>query len=761
MISPLKRPTTIPTARRSPLGEPSITPTPSGRRSLPIAWSGVREAVAHASSPGGSKRCSWWWSRCPSLSRFVSRYCRFSMLGGTSIGTCSTTLEAEALDAGDLARVVREDADRREPELGEDLGADAVLPRVGREAELDVRLDRVEPVLLELVGLQLRQEPDAAPLLGHVEQDAALLGGDPAERELELLAAVAAERVEDVAGEALRVDADEHVLLAVHLAPDERDVVLAGQHLAERDRRELAVGRREAHRRHPLDQLLGAAPVLDQVLDRDHLDPVPLAVRDQVGHARHRPVLVHDLADDAGGVQARQAREVDRRLGLAGALQHAAGAGAEREDVAGLDEVVRALRRVDRHLDRVRAVGRGDPGRDALARLDRDRERRLVRRLVVVRHRLEVELVAALLGQAEADEPAAVHRHEVDRLGRGELRSDRQVALVLAVGSVDDDHELPLADVLDRLVDRGEGRRRLHLQRSSPPGIVSRWVAQRLPEERRDVEDDPVAAVDLARNRADGRRSARRSARPRSCASTEPTTRPAGSTSGCPRPVRWTQHGGAVPGLDRAVQVGEPRPGPAPPRAVRGPEAPGQPPLARGPPRAGARSSRAAVPLAVAEGDAVERARASPRPTSRSTCLAITSTSRFTSSPSATAPSVVAARVCGISATPNASSPRLAIVRLTPSTVIGALLDAVAQDLRRRLDLQALLVGAARTRPTPSTWPWTRWPPSGSPARSAGSTFTAAPASRRPSELRRSVSGTTSKSSAAVRRRRPPSGTRR
>ena len=54
-------------------------------------------------------------------------------------------LEAEALDAGDLLRVVREDADRREPEVGEDLRADPVLARVGREAELEVRLDRVEP----------------------------------------------------------------------------------------------------------------------------------------------------------------------------------------------------------------------------------------------------------------------------------------------------------------------------------------------------------------------------------------------------------------------------------------------------------------------------------------------------------------------------------------------------------------------------------------------------------------------------------------
>src|SRR3954468_10184538 len=68
--------------------------------------------------------------------------------------------QAEALDAGHLARIVREDADRAQPEVGEDLVADSPLARVWREAELEVRFDRVEPFLLELVRLQLVQKAD-------------------------------------------------------------------------------------------------------------------------------------------------------------------------------------------------------------------------------------------------------------------------------------------------------------------------------------------------------------------------------------------------------------------------------------------------------------------------------------------------------------------------------------------------------------------------------------------------------------------------
>jgi hypothetical protein len=70
-----------------------------------------------------------------------------------------------------------------------------------------------------------------------------------------------------------------------------------------------------------------------------------------------------------------------------------------------------------------------------------------------------VQLLEPLAGHRHADEPAAVARHEVDRVRRRELRGDRQVTLVLAVLIVDDDHEPPVAVVLDRLLDAREAAR--------------------------------------------------------------------------------------------------------------------------------------------------------------------------------------------------------------------------------------------------------------------------------------------------------------
>ena len=77
-------------------------------------------------------------------------------------------------------------------------------------------------------------------------------------------------------------------------------------------------------------------------------------------------------------------------------------------------------------------------------------------RLVLRGHQLQAELLAALGAERQADPAARLLGHEVDRLGRHELRGHHEVALVLAVLVVADDDHPPRADLLDRLLDRGE-----------------------------------------------------------------------------------------------------------------------------------------------------------------------------------------------------------------------------------------------------------------------------------------------------------------
>jgi hypothetical protein len=114
------------------------------------------------------------------------------LVGREVNGELLDDLEAVALEADDLARVVGHEPDPADAEVKEDLGAEAVVSEVHGEAELEVGFDGVEALLLELVGVELGWEADAASLLAHVEEDAAAFGFDAGEGGVELASAVAA-----------------------------------------------------------------------------------------------------------------------------------------------------------------------------------------------------------------------------------------------------------------------------------------------------------------------------------------------------------------------------------------------------------------------------------------------------------------------------------------------------------------------------------------------------------------------------------------
>ena len=170
------------------------------------------------------------------------------------------------------------------------------------QALLQVGVDGVVPLLLQLVGADLVAEADAAALVApQVDEDAPALLLDEIERGLQLGAAVAAQGAEDVAGQALGVDPDEHVLGAGHLAHDERQVLLAVQHRLVDVGPELPACGRDAGLGDQADELLVLAPVADQVGDGDERQVVLLGEALQVGQPGHLGlVLGHDLAQHAG-----------------------------------------------------------------------------------------------------------------------------------------------------------------------------------------------------------------------------------------------------------------------------------------------------------------------------------------------------------------------------------------------------------------------------------------------------------------------------
>ena len=91
---------------------------------------------------------------------------------------------------------------------------------------------------------------------------------------------------------------------------------------------------------------------------------------------------------------------------------------------------------------------------------------------VLVRHLGEPEGVAALGCEREADKPAAVLRHEVDRIGRHQLGRRDEIAFVLAIFIIGDDDELAGFDGVDRLLNGSEAHIPSFLTPGRKPGVT-------------------------------------------------------------------------------------------------------------------------------------------------------------------------------------------------------------------------------------------------------------------------------------------------
>ena len=212
----------------------------------------------------------------------------------------------------------------------------------------------------------------------------------------------------------MRMHAHERGLRAFQFAANQRDVLVVIDVAGVGDHAEIAEARGQNGFGDAADVAFVLHAVADQVRDREHLHAVLPAEFDELRHAGHGAVFVHDFADDAGGIEAGDAREVHAGFGLAGANEHAAVARAQREHVAGARKILRLGLGIDGGKNRDGAVGGADAGGDAEARVDGFAEGGAVDGGVDRRHQREMQLVAALLGERQADQAAAVLGHEVD-----------------------------------------------------------------------------------------------------------------------------------------------------------------------------------------------------------------------------------------------------------------------------------------------------------------------------------------------------------
>ena len=180
--------------------------------------------------------------------------------GGISSGTCSLIFDAVVPQGLALARVVGEQAYGGHAEVVQHVRGDAVVAGVDRETEGEVRLDRVQALRLELHGLEFGEQTDSSALVApEVEEDAAALRHNGAQRGRQLVAALAVRGAEGVSGQALRMQPGERVLRSVDIAVYQGHLFIPAFEVQIADGVEISVhgGQSEIH--HTLDTRLNVA----------------------------------------------------------------------------------------------------------------------------------------------------------------------------------------------------------------------------------------------------------------------------------------------------------------------------------------------------------------------------------------------------------------------------------------------------------------------------------------------------------------------
>ena len=118
--------------------------------------------------------------------------------------------DALRLQGPDLEWIVGHEPDRLDAEVFQDPRGKGVFPLVRLVSQHDIGVHRIVSFVLQVVGFDLLGQADAAPLLAHVDNHAPAGFRDPAERQVKLFAAVAAQGSEHIPGEAFRMHPGEH-----------------------------------------------------------------------------------------------------------------------------------------------------------------------------------------------------------------------------------------------------------------------------------------------------------------------------------------------------------------------------------------------------------------------------------------------------------------------------------------------------------------------------------------------------------------------
>lgn len=124
-------------------------------------------------------------------------------------GHAFTDVDASLFEGGDLVGVVGHRPHTGDAEMAADGTGQAVIAEVDAKTKSFVGFNSVGALVLQLIGAQFVDDADTAAFFHFINDEPAAGLGDGGQGNLQLFAAIAAQAMEDVAGEALGVDPQE------------------------------------------------------------------------------------------------------------------------------------------------------------------------------------------------------------------------------------------------------------------------------------------------------------------------------------------------------------------------------------------------------------------------------------------------------------------------------------------------------------------------------------------------------------------------
>src|ERR1700679_579290 len=179
--------------------------------------------------------------------------------------------------------------------------------------------------------------------LPQIYQSAAAFQSNHSEALINDAPAVTQRATKDVPVKALGVDAHQSRFATGDISQHQCSVHFSAIDLAfEADHSEIGKLCRQHFFRHAADKTLRLKTVANQFCNGKHFQTMLTAELDQVGHARHGAIILHDLADHAGGRESSHSGKVHRGLRLARAYENPSLTRPEWKHVSRAREVMRS-----------------------------------------------------------------------------------------------------------------------------------------------------------------------------------------------------------------------------------------------------------------------------------------------------------------------------------------------------------------------------------------------------------------------------------